>query len=550
MITPNALNLILNESQKLENFVIQVREIKRMQGDTILLIVSDGERYMEALLNSCYLGLIEKGVIVENQLILVDDYTVVIGDMPTVNIISMQPKQICQKIGTPTPLKFIPPNSSESYTPISALSSFLPDWTVRGKIIKKSEVSEYISKKTGRNEKLLSITLIDSENTQISACFFADAVDVFQKQIEEGKIYLFSSGTVSLNEQKFRTINNYKLLFNSKSVITLDQNQSWSFVNPEKNLVKIEDIPKKRENSSVDIMGIVLEVGLPVDRVSKKGANLVQRMLKVIDKSNTSIELCLWNELATDVRISNITPSSTVIQATGVIVTNFNGGLTLSTARNLTEITYDPDSEMAREFKAWFSKLQPGEMKILELSEKKEGNRSELPLKNIAEIKSMQPSTTDRYELIAYFRFIKLEDNNSLTYSACISCKKKITSDSTEYFNCNSCQKSNKTCMYRYLLRSMQIADFTGMFYTTAFNEVGEFLFQMKAQEFFHKTLEEKKEIIGKVQNHSYCFTVKALSGNSLDGTQRIEYTINSAYHVNHAEITKKTLGLLSNSIH
>ena len=548
MATPNALKHIVNPVIKQENFVVQVIEIKKMQGDNLLLIVSDGNQYMEALLNPVQSALIESGAVKENQLVMIDDYTVSGGEKPTLNIISLQPREMCGKVGTPTPLK----NSflNDIYTPISALSSFLPDWTIRAKVSHKSELTEYQSKKTGRSERLLSVVLVDSEKNQISGCFFAEAAEKYFNIIEEGKIYLFSNGTVALNEQKYRTVNNYKLLLGLKSVITVDPNQDWTFVNPEKPLVKIAEIPNLREKSLIDIAGVVTEVGLTTDKVTKNGKTFTQRSLKVLDNSGASIDLVLWNEQATDPRISTITPSSTIVLARGVVISTYNGGISLSTSRNLTEITYDPNVPAINELRLWLSSTNPSEIKNIELSEKKEGRKSELSLKNIAEIRGMAPNPNDRYELIACIRYIKFDETTSLTYSACVGCKKKITQDSTDFYNCNSCQRSNKDCMHRYLLRSLQIADFTGMLYTTAFNEVGEVLLQMRAEEFHNKSLEEKKEIINRVQNHSYCFSIKVMPGTSQDGSQRTEYLISFASHINYAESTKKILGIIANSSH
>ena len=549
MITQNAVKDVV-AGKKLESFTVQIIEIKKMQDNNIVLIVSDKTSYIDALLNQSYLAAVDDRIIKENQLIMIDDYTIAnINGRISMNIISLQPGKIIEKEGKPSPVKSVFDSENQQYVPISALSTFMQDWTLRAKIIKKNDIHEYTNKKTGKTEKVMSITLLDCEESQIHGSFFGDAIEKFESDLEVGKIYLFSDGSLHLNDQKYReTSSNYRITFNTKSTITLAPNQFWSVSNPEKSIIHINEISNMPEKSSVNIAGIILEISQLFDIVNRKGQNLTRRMLKIVDTSNTSIELSLWNEFSKDFILNSVIPSSTVIIAKGVSISNFNGELKLNTSQYHTELLYDPDIPLTGELKGWFNNSSQGEIKSIELTEKKDRKIYDIPLKSIEELKTFQPDQTQRYEIIGHSKIIK-KDEVSLTYPSCQVCKKKVTEESTGYYHCSSCQKTSKDCIHKFLLRSLLISDFSGTVYGVAFNEVGELLFQMKAQEFFNKSEDDKKELISMISLRQHSFIMKVSSSVGQDGVTRMEYIVTNANYVKHNDVTKKILALINSSL-
>lgn len=77
------------------------------------------------------------------------------------------------------------------FVPISVLNTFVQDWTIKAKVVRKNQRSWNNAKGTGN---LMNIDLMDKNNYQIQATFFNDAVAKFQDVIQEGKVYTFSSG--------------------------------------------------------------------------------------------------------------------------------------------------------------------------------------------------------------------------------------------------------------------------------------------------------------------------------------------------------------------
>lgn len=124
------------------------------------------------------------------------------------------------------------------YTPIKSLNTFNQDWQVKARITKKHPKKPWKNAKTAG--VLLNIELMDSYGTQIIATFFNDIAEKWDAQLDEGKVYLFSGGSVKIANQKYNSIkNDYCIIFDRNSEIkeTEDdskiKNQGFSFVSIE-----------------------------------------------------------------------------------------------------------------------------------------------------------------------------------------------------------------------------------------------------------------------------------------------------------------------------
>jgi len=146
----------------------------------------------------------------------------------------------------------------EPYTPIKALSTFNYDWRLKARVTKKGEIRRW---KNQRNEGyLLSIELMDKHGTQIQATFFKDACDKFEPIIHEGRIYLFSNGTVKLSNQRYTSIkNDFCLVFDKQGeIVEIPEDESikykgFSFLN----MLEIKALDKTR---AIDVIGVVCAV--------------------------------------------------------------------------------------------------------------------------------------------------------------------------------------------------------------------------------------------------------------------------------------------------
>lgn len=81
--------------------------------------------------------------------------------------------------------------------PIKNLSTFVYDWTVKARVIKKFPVKTW--QKEANSGKLMNIEIVDSEGTAINCTLFNDAVDKFADVLEEQRIYVFSKGSIKMS---------------------------------------------------------------------------------------------------------------------------------------------------------------------------------------------------------------------------------------------------------------------------------------------------------------------------------------------------------------
>jgi len=119
-----------------------------------------------------------------------------------------------EKIGNPVPRTMDPPKppslagSSEPQAPhqpsrpttfIEGLSPHLNNWTIKARVIQKSEIRNRLNQ---RGEgKIFSVTLMD-ETGEIRATGFDLVVDQLYDKLQEGKVYYISKARVNLTTGK------------------------------------------------------------------------------------------------------------------------------------------------------------------------------------------------------------------------------------------------------------------------------------------------------------------------------------------------------------
>ena len=102
-----------------------------------------------------------------------------------------------------SPHKKLSELSLDDFTPISALVGFTTGFTIKAKIIKKTNIRSY--QKNGSEGQVFSIEIVDNDGGEIQGSFFGDAAKDFYPKLEEGHVYVFSGGTVKVANTKFQT---------------------------------------------------------------------------------------------------------------------------------------------------------------------------------------------------------------------------------------------------------------------------------------------------------------------------------------------------------
>jgi replication factor A1 len=545
MISTGILTTLLkNQNDRSTDVILQVLEMKLMGNDTIFALLSDGEHHIEANLDSSFADKIKSGELKELQLVRLNDFTIMnLEKRYVLNINSLTAMQGVPKLGTPKPMNKIMQHLHESYTPISALSTFLYDWTLRAKVIKKSELAEYTNPKTSKTDKYMTILITDVAGAQISGSFFGESAEKFYTLIEIGKVYLFSGGNISLADKKYRTSDsNYKLNFSNSADITLDEDQAFEQRKITREVTPLNKLKEMSSRTMVDVMGVVVDVGLVTEKVSKqKGEILHQRVIKILDDSGARVDLSLWNENASDSRISELRVNDSILYAKSVNITIYNEAFYLSSVRAMTELEFNPLNENAGRIMKWFKNLDKDSVQILDLTQRKENNRDDEPYHTIEQIKNKPPGN-EKYFVICRVQFPKQVEK--ATYPSCIKCNKKVDANEEGVFNCISCGGFSRECTYKYLLRGVMLGDSTGSIFATAFNEAAEFLLKMKAAEFEKKNDEEKLSIVRSSSFLQFVFSIRIAELQRTNQGTRNEFTIGSVYPVNYTEGTKRILNM------
>ena len=105
--------------------------------------------------------------------------------------------------GLNTPNKKLSELSLDDFTPISALVGFSSGFTIKAKIMKKTDIRKY--QKNGQEGQVFSINIVDSDGGEIQGSFFGDLAAQYHERLHEGHVYIFQGGTVKVANTKFQS---------------------------------------------------------------------------------------------------------------------------------------------------------------------------------------------------------------------------------------------------------------------------------------------------------------------------------------------------------
>jgi replication factor A1 len=253
-----------------------------------------------------------------------------------------------------------------------------------------------------------------------------------------------------------------------------------------------------------DVIGIVESVGDLSEIISKASQKPIpKRELTVVDHSGMAVKLTLWGKTAE----AYGTPSGhvgcgvdekPVIAFKGVSVSDF-GGRSLSMFSSST-MTVNPDIPEAHGLRGWFD--SEGQA----LSEKNDWkNFSSAGLggtgmgfggdftsdlkerRTIGQVRdqNLGMSTDDKPDFFTMRGIVVHLKQDNMYYPACASdgCNKKVTLEGNNSWRCEKCDRSFEAPEYRYII-SANIQDYTGHIWLNGFNDVGEQLLGITANEY------------------------------------------------------------------
>ncbi|QUC23289.1 uncharacterized protein UV8b_07530 [Ustilaginoidea virens] len=571
-LSRGSLDVIFNDPDRAAKLfpvpVMQCLQVKPMGatatgGERFRLVMSDGDHYVQAMLATQANHVIHDEKLLRGTFARVKQYTpnnlkgkniLVILDIEVIESLGVQ-----DKVGNPTAVesggpaaipaamtgsdfygakKEEPPkpqampsrpaaahNEGNIY-PIEGLSPFQNKWTIKARVTTKSDIKTW-HKPTGEG-KLFSVNLLD-ESGEIKATGFNDQCDAFYDLLHEGSVYYISSpARVNLAKKQFSNLaNDYEITFERDTRIERAQDQT-NVPQVRFNFCTIQELQHVEKDNTVDVIGVLKDVGPVSEIVSKSsGKPFQKRELTLVDDTGYSVRVTVWGKTANSF---DADPES-VVAFKGTKVSDF-GGKSLSLLSS-GSMTVDPDVPDAHRLKGWYDSAGRTDSFATHQNMASvagaTGRRDEL--KTISQVKDENLGVDDTvyYSIKATIVFVK-QDN--FCYPACSrdGCSKKVveTGDGTWY--CEKCSLSHAKPDYRYIV-SLNVADHTSHQWLSCFNESGLLIFGMTANELMDLKEQDDAKFMAAFETvncKKFHFRCRAKMDNFGDA-QRVRYQVMTA---------------------
>ncbi|KAL4570238.1 hypothetical protein LXL04_025889 [Taraxacum kok-saghyz] len=421
--------------------------------------------------------------------------------------------------------------------PISQLNPYQGRWTIKARVTSKTELRHYNNAKG--DGKVFSFDLLDSEGTEIRVTCFNTVADQFYNQVETGKVYFLSKGTVKPASKAFNHLKNeHEILLDNNSTIQTCFEDDTSIPHQQFHFRPIAEIEGMENNSVLDVIGVVSSI-TPTGTITRKnGTETQKRTLQLKDMSGKSVEVTLWgNFCSTEGQTlqhmcdSGVFP---VLALKSARVSDFNGKSigTISTS----QLCIEPDFPEGKRLKTWFDNIGRNSPSVsLSITTRPDSRKT---LSQIIDEKLGFSEKPDWITVNATIMNVRLEN---FCYTACPitigdrKCSKKVTDTGDGKWRCDRCDQSVDECDYRYIL-SVNIMDHTGSIWVTAFQESGEEITGVSAKELHFMKYEEgdEEKFTGTIRNvlHSrFNFKLK-VKEESYNDESRVKSTVVKAEKV------------------
>ncbi|OJJ42023.1 hypothetical protein ASPZODRAFT_126218 [Penicilliopsis zonata CBS 506.65] len=418
--------------------------------------------------------------------------------------------------------------------PIEAISPYSNKWTIKARCTNKSQIKTWHNR--NGEGKLFSVNLLD-DSGEIRATGFNDQCDLLYDLFQEGCVYYISSPCrVQIAKKQFTNLNNdYELTFEKDTLVEKAEEQS-DVPQVRFNFTVIGDLQSVEKDTTIDVIGILKEVGEMSQTVSKTTSKSYdKRELTLVDATGFSVRLTVWGTTAT---AFNVLPES-VIAFKGVKVSDF-GGRSLSLLSS-GSMTIDPDIEEAHRLKGWFDAQGRTEDFQSHVSSSNATGPSFKTdhLKTIAQVREEQLGMSEEpvfFSLKATVIYIK-QDN--VCYPACLSdrCNKKVTEIDPGQWRCERCDKTYPRPQYRYIML-LNVSDHTGQLWLSCFDDVGRSIMGTTADQLMDICQNDEKkasELFYQANCRTWNFRCKAKIDHFGD-QQRVRYQVSSAQPISYPD--------------
>jgi len=417
--------------------------------------------------------------------------------------------------------------------PINAVNPYSNKWTIKARITSKSAVRSWSNAKG--DGTLFSIDLLDNSGKEIRATFFKEACTKFYPILEEGKVYLFSSGRVKpvANKQYTSIKNDYELTFDERSDIRPVADDDDSIKSQQYNFIKINQINNIDPNQTIDVIGIVKSYSEVAEIVSTKlgGKSLTKRDINIVDSTGAEIRLTLWGDRASAPTKWEELP---IIAVKSVKVGEF-GGRSLSSLNN-TVLSINPQVQEAFDLYQWRSQFPGGRIPddvVVSLSSGMGERTTETfdKRKSISSLRDDGLGLSDKADYVTIKATVNyIKHDNDPWYAACTTpgCNKKVVENFGGGYRCEKCDKTIDNCIRRYIL-SLTLADDTGNAWFSIFNDEAVKLLGHTADELHNLKMEGLNDMYEEIfaKANFQTFVIKArVKQENVNGDMRMKNTV------------------------
>ena len=432
--------------------------------------------------------------------------------------------------------------NSRRSQPIASLNPYQPQWTIKAKLAVKGNTRTYRNAKG--EGKVLTVELVDSEGTAIQATLWREAVERYENVLEVGKLYYVSKGSLRPANRQYTTVNNdYEMSLDGKSEI-VEASEEEQLESAAKKIfekafefVSIGDLAKRvnSKRATCDVCAVVKSVA-DLSAVKRKSDNseIQKRELTLCDESSSTVQLTLWNALATEQGEKLKEMTNPVIIVRSVRVTEYEG-VSLGTLGKSEMQIFELDEaakasveegevpEKAIETAKWFE--ENGENATFKTAaegaglsvQQRGGKLAPLERQTLVDFQPEEiPSASDKPKMCIVPRasILKIREG---TMWYCATPEEgnnaKVEEENGQWY-CAKNQKYYATCKRRFIMGA-KIADESGHCWLTLFNDDGEKLFGHTADEMheFQENDSDKYDaILRAAQGAKKSFTFKLKS--------------------------------------
>ncbi|WOG85358.1 hypothetical protein DCAR_0104546 [Daucus carota subsp. sativus] len=438
--------------------------------------------------------------------------------------------------------------------PIAALNPYQGRWTIKARVTAKGALKRY-SNQRGEG-KVFSFDLLDSDGGEIRATCFNAAADQFYHQIEDGKVYLISKGTLKPAQRNFNHLpNDHEIMLDSSSTVEPCFEGEHSIPQQRFQFRSVAEIEGIENNTVIDVIGVLCSISPSSPIMRKNGTETLKRALHIKDMSGRSVEVTLWGDFcnAEGQTLQNICDSGVfpVLAVKSAKVSDFNGKAvgTIPTSKVIIE----PDIPEAHNLKAWME-TDGKNAQVSSISRETAIGRQDVR-KTISQIKDEKLGTSEKPDWITVAATLSYLKTDNFCYTACPlkigerQCNKKVINNGDGTWRCERCDQSVEECDYRYILQ-FQIQDHTGLTWVTGFQEIGDEIFGIPAKDLYMMKNEDQddekfSEYVRKILFNKYLFKLK-VKEETFSDEQRVKSTVVKVDKLNFVSETRGLLDLLN----